>query len=201
MALYLGLENVLSVMHRCQEYESMINEARSNRDPNKLQGFEIALTKLCTHVLEFLCSAYATRNSNALERVAQAIWSPEKICNFEVTRLKLENEIKTEASVNSNIQHMLLAKTLLTEFLPSILATSKDTNTLIRYQMDGQRRLKMLNWISKTPVEDHHRDAGRNRSDDHQTCNWVLERQEFQEWKEAQSSRILWIHGKRKLTT
>lgn len=198
MALCLGLSMVLSIMRRCHEYDNIINNARSYRDSNELQAFETALTKLCNYVLKFLCSADDVRSSNVLRRVTHAICVPEDICGFEETCLKLEHRVKTEASVNRDIKLELLHNSVLNA-VPTILEISENTKA-IRSEMDDDKRVKMLDWFSKAPVEDHHRVASKDRSDERQeTCTWIFRKQEFQDWESAPSSGILWIHGIRKL--
>ncbi|KAL7267013.1 hypothetical protein RUND412_010412 [Rhizina undulata] len=56
---------------------------------------------------------------------------------------------------------------------------------------DGER-LKILDWLSKIPFENHHLFIRSFRQAD--TGTWLLDKKEFIEWKDSSSSLTLWLH-------
>lgn len=57
-------------------------------------------------------------------------------------------------------------------------------------------RTKILQWLSEVEYQKHHWNAKEGRID--RTGEWLLRRQEFQEWQVSSVSTILWLHGIRK---
>ncbi len=59
--------------------------------------------------------------------------------------------------------------------------------------MHTDRRARMLNWLSVTPVEQHHQQLCRNRLSG--TGIWLFAKKEWRAWIESSFSSILWLHG------
>lgn len=179
-------------MFRCQLYEREINTARSSRTPEEIDGFETALVNLCACVLSFLCAAQEVCKTNAIRRTFHALWDPETIVDFEKTYLSLEKAVQTEAAANRGHVFINFKDELVTEIYPRIFGMH-ETVEVLKTKCDNEERVKILKWVSSIPVEDDHKDRSKHRTKG--TCEWILERSEFLQWKESQSPLILWIHG------
>jgi hypothetical protein len=57
----------------------------------------------------------------------------------------------------------------------------------------AQRRLEILNWVSAILYGDHHSSAKEGLLEG--TGEWLLQKEEFRNWKASQQSTILWLHG------
>ncbi|KAF8454413.1 hypothetical protein BGX38DRAFT_1173630 [Terfezia claveryi] len=60
--------------------------------------------------------------------------------------------------------------------------------------LDEQRRLEVLTWLSAIPYRDSHVNACEKRMEN--TCGWLFDREEFQNWQTEETSSLLWVHGK-----
>ncbi|KAF5864459.1 hypothetical protein ETB97_007562 [Aspergillus alliaceus] len=59
--------------------------------------------------------------------------------------------------------------------------------------LENEKRGNILDWISSTPYEDHHRLAKTGRTPD--TGRWIFEQRNFQDWRSSKDSMIFWLHG------
>ena len=71
---------------------------------------------------------------------------------------------------------------------------------LRRYQelLDDDERCSIFQWISEIPFENDHYIAAKGRVVG--TCEWLLDHVKYQEWRESEDSKILWLNGIRKLS-
>lgn len=60
--------------------------------------------------------------------------------------------------------------------------------------MIGNKRLEVLQWLSKVPCEDHHQEVKKLRFSG--TGAWLFRRTAFEDWHDSNSSSILWLNGK-----
>lgn len=58
---------------------------------------------------------------------------------------------------------------------------------------------ELLEWISPIPYGKHHTFRAESRT--HGTCEWLLQDEDFCEWRDYQSSAVLWLQGSSKRTT
>lgn len=56
------------------------------------------------------------------------------------------------------------------------------------------QRMEVLQWLSTVTYLDLYNSGCQRRAAN--TCEWLLEREEFLSWKTSQMSSILWVHGK-----
>lgn len=59
--------------------------------------------------------------------------------------------------------------------------------------MIGDKRLKILEWLSTVKFMDHHAfSSGRRQK---RTGEWLLQNRKFQGWSTSKDSSILWLRG------
>ncbi|KAL7268016.1 hypothetical protein RUND412_009377 [Rhizina undulata] len=80
----------------------------------------------------------------------------------------------------------------------NIFIGSGNTNSPVSIVLnDGQgrdkERSKILKWLSRVPFKDHHSFVRSVQQDG--TGKWLLEKQDFINWKDSTSSSILWLRG------
>ncbi|KAK9425528.1 putative NACHT domain-containing protein [Seiridium unicorne] len=68
-------------------------------------------------------------------------------------------------------------------------ALAIDQTTLL---LDDEE-IKILEWISPILYGKHHNTITDARTEG--TCEWILQHEKFQEWENAESSVVLWLHG------
>lgn len=83
------------------------------------------------------------------------------------------------------------------EFGPA-LKNIKNTTILIASaaasaEFEDNKRHQLLQWLSSVHYHDAHESQRRNRSAG--TCDWLLQKDEFFHWKQANKSSLLWLHG------
>lgn len=59
--------------------------------------------------------------------------------------------------------------------------------------LSEERREKIFNWLSKFPVNDVHATSRNVRHEN--TCTWHTYKLPYRQWKELNSSSLLWING------
>jgi hypothetical protein len=64
---------------------------------------------------------------------------------------------------------------------------------LILQTVDQQLQFEVLDWISTIKFGKHHQDKSKERAAD--TCNWLLEDEDFLHWLNEPSSNMLWLQG------
>lgn len=60
-------------------------------------------------------------------------------------------------------------------------------------EVDDEKDMELLDWLSTLPYARHHRNTQRKRVDG--TCNWLIQRTEFESWLQGSQSACLWLRG------
>lgn len=63
-------------------------------------------------------------------------------------------------------------------------------------EVDKERKLKILDWVSKVKIGDHHKSASDTRTPG--TCDWILQDSRFKDWHASSSPVVLLVYGSRK---
>lgn len=63
----------------------------------------------------------------------------------------------------------------------------------IRDKFQTTNRRELLKWISNVPCEQYHENTCRGRLVE--TGCWLLNKEEYREWRKSSASSILWLHG------
>jgi ankyrin repeat domain-containing protein 50 len=63
-------------------------------------------------------------------------------------------------------------------------------------QLDEDKRVRILKWISPILSHEHHDTIKEVRTAG--TCEWLIQNERFREWRDASSSATLWLHSSRK---
>lgn len=62
-------------------------------------------------------------------------------------------------------------------------------------EVDKERKLRILDWVSKVRFGDHHKSVSDSRT--HDTCDWILQDCRFKDWHDISSSVVLLLYGSR----
>lgn len=62
-------------------------------------------------------------------------------------------------------------------------------------EVDKDRKLRILDWVSKVKFGDHHKSASDSRTPG--TCDWLLGDPRFLDWQASSSSVVLLLYGSR----
>ncbi|KAJ4419129.1 hypothetical protein N0V82_005142 [Gnomoniopsis sp. IMI 355080] len=75
--------------------------------------------------------------------------------------------------------------------MPLFRVDERVTNYL--KEVENDRMIRILDWVSSVKVVDHHRSASDSRTPD--TCDWLLEDPRFLDWQMSSSSVVLVLYG------
>ncbi|KAJ9292711.1 hypothetical protein DTO271G3_8525 [Paecilomyces variotii] len=204
--LLIGLDKILYLIDRCKVYELLYPHHPLIEDI--YQNFESALVGLYVLILDFLAVAVQTFENNAIKRTLTALWSLDSINKYDTRFQELMTRVEIEAHNCDRLysRHERLVSQQQTKDLKRILSDLEQLNStqgqieIVRDRvsgiweyLDGEKRHKMLLWISEIPFEDHHRIAKEGRTEN--TGAWLLRHDQYVEWQSSQQSTILWLHG------
>jgi hypothetical protein len=207
------------MLNRCWAYQVQLREAQRHQDPQQLEGLEEALIALHMRILRFLCSAYQTRQRNAMQRAFHSFWKPTAIIDFKNDCERLENAIQAEcdacsvfstkamneaimetaeraADTNALLGAIMESMKLTADFHPQISAIQGNVN-LLRLESGQKQRQDAIQWISNIPVRDHHELSKKDRTPG--TREWIFSEEDFRHWHLSDEPILLWVHGIRKL--
>ena len=94
-ALLRGLDTALYMTNRLKAYSDYLRDLPVTQTRT---NFEIALTKLYAHILQFLARAIQIYQKSALTRAFDAFWNPEEVHDFENECIKIAMNADIEAS-------------------------------------------------------------------------------------------------------
>ncbi|CAI7611281.1 unnamed protein product [Penicillium crustosum] len=77
--------------------------------------------------------------------------------------------------------------------LAAEIPTIRDQVDLVLERISAKDERELLEWISPIPYGKHH--TFREESRTHGTCEWLLQNEDFCEWRNYQSSAVLWLQG------
>lgn len=59
--------------------------------------------------------------------------------------------------------------------------------------LNSNKQSDILRWISSIPYEDNHKTACKGRTEG--TGEWLLNHEQYRDWRGSSASMILWLHG------
>ena len=62
-----------------------------------------------------------------------------------------------------------------------------------RTEEDDEKDMELLDWLSTLPHARYHRNIQKKRVEG--TCNWLIQRAEFESWLHGSQSTCLWLRG------
>lgn len=93
----------------------------------------------------------------------------------------------------TNTGSMAMYQLLKTMELP-LFRTEESVSRFLK-QVDKERKLRILDWVSKVKFGDHHKSASDSRTPG--TCDWILQDSRFEDWHASSSSVVLLVYGSR----
>lgn len=99
----------------------------------------------------------------------------------------------TRQTSGTNTEAAALRRLLETMELPLLRIDERVSEFL--QVVDKERKLEILNWVSKVKFGDHHRSASDSRTPG--TCDWILHDSRFEDWHASSSSVVLLLYGSR----
>ncbi|VUC22857.1 unnamed protein product [Clonostachys rosea] len=187
-----GTTKITELLCRNTLLESLISVPRSRAE----KDLSDALVKLYASILAYLAKACSYYQQNRFKSLIKSglFASPD----LEVA---LENIAEAQRNVDSSaklfgLQDQLESraelKRMIMDFDAPINRLDKAIHSITDH-LNGERRAKVLCWISGEPFEQHHNEEKKEVLKG--TGNWLLHEPTFARWKRQRSSSIFWLHG------
>ncbi|OCK73447.1 hypothetical protein K432DRAFT_340288, partial [Lepidopterella palustris CBS 459.81] len=199
-ALLRGLDKILYLIGRCEIYDILY--IHNPKPTEALETLKSAMIQLYAIILRFLAKEYQQLNKSTASRAFHALLNPDDVAGFEKDTQASERRIESEAgncerSYNraaqaEGVPNAEKFKALLQEMkIQNDVLVEKDTELWDR--TNAEERRKILQWTSDIPCQDNHELARQGRTPD--TGEWLLNHIQYQNWRSANESMILWLHG------
>ncbi|KAJ5710113.1 ankyrin [Penicillium malachiteum] len=159
------------------------------------ESLKSALVKLYAASLKLLSCALKQLNTPTAKRLLLAFLDPEKtqgqVTGLENSYSDLIKVIQIcQNQVNVDIDDRTIA--FLDKFHDIDSFLQKSFGKLFE-QMDEESLSKILDWISPVKEYDQHGNSKKARA--RETCEWILKKQEFQDWEQSMSPALIWLQG------
>ncbi|KAA8894567.1 hypothetical protein FN846DRAFT_999693 [Sphaerosporella brunnea] len=197
-AVLIGLEKTACLMDRCAAYESLYLKPEITAS----KTLENSLLRLYVAILEYLAKAIKTSKDNLI----QAVFTTEELTGYLEKVEGLEKTVKydsdvAEAEYRTFVDKELIAKldgkhhdqTLRMVLKELSLTNLRSKMDIMHHMIEASDRLNILEWISTIPYLSHHQQISEKRLKD--TGQWLLERNEYREWRSSSSSKLLLLRG------
>ncbi|KAI5792009.1 hypothetical protein EDC01DRAFT_746799, partial [Geopyxis carbonaria] len=194
--LLVGLEKTSYLIDRCTIYEKLYIQPQNSAYESDYEGLEKGLLALYTAIFAFLNSAISFCSRNTAERhIRSALGTTDLSSHIEEIET-LEVRVFQEASTLEAICELTERFARVFEFLIKVTdSTARFESKLdaIHTELQKSKRSEILKWTSNVPYEQHHQRIKETRLDG--TGEWILQRNEYQEWRASSSSMLLLLHG------
>lgn len=200
-SLLSGMTHIFRVTRRCQLYEALISDTSlplSDHSTEARKNVRSAIVELYALILQFLAEAARTLRRSSNSRALAAIWSTSVISQFENDCEKRERLAEREVEVfeilgSSHLQALVQnCENDLKDLSGAIIQVEATTSAIWEYHQ-GEKRGKILEWISEIDTSDQHQIAKGDRTID--TGTWLLGHHTFVDWESRPDSAILWLNG------
>jgi ankyrin repeat domain-containing protein 50 len=191
--LVMATEQLSCLISRGAIYERLYQPKRVPDDI--IANFHHALIKLYGAAIRMLAMCYRLFAKNAAKRTVHAILNPEDVSAHleECEKLQVQVEFEVDNCERARSQEADETSKRLLEILQApMLRTDKNVLSLLK-KISEEERLKVLDWISNALYGSNHKTVKEKRTAD--TCAWLLDHSQYQEWHETSSSIILWLCG------
>lgn len=186
------IEKTTRIVHRCQVYELLYN--RTTLAEADVAGLEEALVDLYCAVLQGLVRVGKFLAHRTLHRSVHAIFKPTETSNLLEDLRSYETEVMKEASICHDAQSSEQLQRLqgLLSLEKPILHIDENVEKVLE-KIETQELIEVLDWISPVQYNSHHQLVSESRTKD--TCDWVLGRPQFNQWRDETASVVLWLQG------
>ncbi|KAK2769608.1 hypothetical protein FQN53_005988 [Emmonsiellopsis sp. PD_33] len=195
-ALLVGIETITYLVGRCAIYESLYRPRATPKDA--LQNLEAVLTELYAVILGLIALTYRLLSKTTGIRALHALVKPSEVLDYVNKCRDLQARVDVEAQnceriLNRDAREVdLNTQKLLGILSTPILRSDKKVSTLLE-TVNGEERLKILDWISDVLYRANHRTVADSRTQG--TCEWILKHPSYFEWYNSSSSVTLWLYG------
>jgi hypothetical protein len=200
--LLVGLETILYVMNRLNIYVTFLCIVP---DGDSQSAFESSLVQFYATLFRFLLQSVRLYQKPSINRGFQSLWTPGNITSFEDAVKELAQRVDQDASNCDRTLREADQIEAAAHRKKELEAIDEFRNSLNRIEVAVEGLWKeyqadkagiILQWASCIPYKDNHDAAREGRTPN--TGTWMLQHKQFETWKNADSSMILWIHGIRK---
>lgn len=198
-AILIGVEKVAYLIDRCGLYEILYLQRAFEQAETNLES---ALVTLYSHLLRFLALANRFYKKNNATRAGYGILNPNEFASFVEESASLEKRVDCEAHIcestynrDMNVESVSRAhelKRLLIELKEPIMRIDSRVAAMFR-NLNSNKQSDILRWISSIPYEDNHKTARKGRTEE--TGEWLLNHEQYRDWRGSSASMILWLHG------
>ncbi|KAH8425514.1 ATP-binding protein [Aspergillus melleus] len=148
-----------------------------------------AIVRVYKAILEYASEVNKRQEASRMKNIVNGIFP---VSDTQLTTLKSTVKEQDQTVRDWSVVEDKLAQTELAEkALTRIENTFQNTET-IKYEVDGTKRQRLLDWLSTTRYSQTQNDNQDIRSD--QTGDWLLSSNEYLRWK-ATPGETLWLHG------
>jgi len=162
---------------------------------NVVANLHNALIQLYAETLRMLALCHRMFVKNTAKRAVHAIFQPGHVSELLEKCEKLEMQVEYEAHNCERARSQDAdekSKRLLEILKEPILRTDQNVLSLLE-KVDEKERLDMLDWTSGVLYGLNHQTVKEKRTTN--TCEWLLDHSQYQEWQDTSASMILWLCG------
>ncbi|RPB13463.1 hypothetical protein P167DRAFT_605061 [Morchella conica CCBAS932] len=193
-----GIELIVCSICECHIFERLYLRPRLDL------GAELrkSLVKFYISILDFLVYGKSYLSRDTTDRVIESFSSELTPLTDKMRKALAEVKSKVdvvrtewEAKWHDDISQKLV------QIRQALLAIEKPLGDIelkhwvekLYDEVQGRKRLEILQWLSDVPFRDHHTFNSQRRQED--TGQWLLKNKSFLEWRNSNQSSILWMRG------
>jgi len=200
-ALLVSVEKVTCLVNRCTVYESLYKSG-TLRQERAFLNLQAALTRLYAIILRLLATTHRLLAKSTVKMTLHAVFNSGDLSNLLTKCEELETTVDIEAQNCERVRSQesdtearrLLGRTQeLLESLGKPIIRTDERVAFYLERVNARERLEVLDWVSSVRYGKNHDTVAEQRTKN--TCEWLLKRKSYLEWKDMSSSIILWLHG------
>lgn len=191
------LERIGYLILRGEIYERIYLQPTANTEADMKSVLKRVLIDLYATILSTMCIARRLFGQGTSRRTLHAVINPNEVKSLVDKLAGKGHELSAEAQAcASSLADSEFRR--LRDILDKPLARiDSHMENMWAQAMSGERG-EMLKWISPIPYESDHEFARRGRLEG--SGEWLLERDDYREWKNSSSSTMFWLHGIREFS-
>lgn len=186
-------EKVTLALNHCTVLESL---HRTDDTPGHLLlNLETALVKLYVILLQLIIVAHDLCSQSMTVRALKATFDPSKLDDLVEACSQREAQVKREADLCDKVRKRQVDQAVLAwleNLFKPVVRVDENVKAVLQ-RLELEEKYALLEWMCPTLYGFHHDSVVDARTEG--TCEWVLEKPEFQQWRYSSSSTILWLHG------
>ncbi|KAI3320902.1 ankyrin [Xylariaceae sp. AK1471] len=196
--LFVGIEAATILMSRCCIYESLFfNESKI--DASTLSRLSDAIVDIYAKIISLLLQSIRLLERHTVSRVSHAFLNPDELPTIldELETLGTRAELEAAnceriESKNFRAQHERLYSALAELVNDRFVQVQRVVEDCWKI-LEAKEQSAILQWLSPIQYVNDHYNAKQGRTEN--TCEWLLQHDNFLQWSESTSSNFLWVHG------